>query len=481
MSIARHTSYNLAGTLAPIAVSLVLTPILVSTIGLARYGLLSIYLVLLGYFGLFDFGTGRAVAQRIAALRRETAERRNRAFWTSLSICLALCLVAAVAVSAVIPFVAEFLHVEDRPLALELQKALYWLVVAVPLAMIGSQFTGALEGAEQFGFVNAANTATSIALLAFPLGAALTISRSLEALAAAATVGRLLGLLMLVGGSVALLPIGRPNFDRADVGKLLSFGGWSTVSNVIGPILLMFDRFLIGKLISAAATGIYALPYSLMSQLQIFPNAMTRALFPRIASSHEPEAAEVSSTALTFLNFAVTAMLAMAAPILLPFLCLWLGWHTGLAASPVAYALLPGIWANSLAMVAAMFLQARANTRFLALVHLAEVIPYLFVLYAAVRYLGITGAALAWSARCIIDAWIILRGDRVKLDRAAIATSAISIASLSAASLLLPPTMILRWALVVMIASIALWQAWRTRPVVARDFEQRLLSVFRGI
>ena len=136
MSIRRNTAYNLLGSVIPLAVSLVTIPIYMGLIGEARYGVLAIAWLLLGYFGLFDLGLGRATAQRIAALRDGTAEERARTFWTALAMNLGLGVIGGLIIWPVAAyFFGNVFKIEDalRP---EVQAAVPWLILAVPMATV---------------------------------------------------------------------------------------------------------------------------------------------------------------------------------------------------------------------------------------------------------------------------------------------------------------------------------------------------------
>src|SRR5260370_22399359 len=64
--LARNTIWNLLGQLLPMAVAVVAIPPLVRGLGVARFGVLSLAWIVVGYFSLFDLGIGRALTKLVA-------------------------------------------------------------------------------------------------------------------------------------------------------------------------------------------------------------------------------------------------------------------------------------------------------------------------------------------------------------------------------------------------------------------------------
>ena len=119
-----------------------------------------------------------------------------------------------------------------------------------------------------------------------PLLAAKWIDPRLPFLLGAALIARMFVLLLLVLACIRAVPLHKPRVASSDqIRLLLHFGGWTTVTNVIGPLMVFWDRFVIGALLGAAAVAIYVVPFNLVWQILILPAALTSALFPKLASA----------------------------------------------------------------------------------------------------------------------------------------------------------------------------------------------------
>jgi len=86
LAVRQHALYNVIGSVAPIAITLVTVPVFLSYLGEARYGVLALVWLVTGYLVFFDFGIGKAMAYEVA--RRADAEdhQREEIFWTAMGI-----------------------------------------------------------------------------------------------------------------------------------------------------------------------------------------------------------------------------------------------------------------------------------------------------------------------------------------------------------------------------------------------------------
>ena len=201
---------------------------------------------------------------------------------------------------------------------------------------------------------------------------------------------------------------------RAWLRRLWSFGSWATVSNVVGPVIVYIDRFIIAFLLSAGAVAAYSVPFDIVSRLPVIIAALCSVLLPELAR-YAPRAAgsedtdgraaarrlvRQSTLASAVFIVAVASAAAWIAP---PALAWWLGETFARQSAVVTQVLLLAFGINALAQIPFTALQGSGHARVVAVVHLLELLPYAALAIWAVGSHGLVGAAWAWVARGLID------------------------------------------------------------------------------
>ena len=410
MSIRRNTIYNILGSAVPLAVSLVTIPIYLRLIGEARYGTLAIAWLLLGYFGLFDLGLGRAVAQRIAAQRNSSADERASTFWTALILNIGLGIVGGLIIwPFAVYFFGEILLIEGE-LHSEMQDAVPWLVLAVPMATLTGVLTGALQGRERFLELNLISISGTVLFQVFPLLTAIIAGPHLDVILPAALAARLSTMIVLFECCRRHILRGNSaTVDRSQVRNLLSFGSWVTVSSFVGPMMVFLDRFIIGAVLGANAVTYYTVPFQISERTTIISNALTFALFPRFAASDRDEERRLAGEGLNTLAVVVTPLMVVGIFILGPFLEWWISPEFADRSLLIGQITLLGFWVNGFAKIPYAQLQARGRPDLVAKSYLAEILPFFGMLYLGLNLFGLTGAAIAFSFRVLVD-FVLLAG-----------------------------------------------------------------------
>lgn len=405
---------NVFGAVVPLVVGLVTVPVYVRHIGDARYGVLSIVWVLLGYFGFLDLGLSRASANALARLRHAPQWARARVLVTTLVLNLGLGLFGSLCLAVFGSYFLQHVLAVTEALKLEIAQAFPWIVGLFPLALLSGVGIGALESRERFLLANVLQVSGMSLGQIVPVILAVVVSPSLAVVVPAAVIARALSvaaILIAVYRDEGPLPL--VAFDRHQARKLLTYGGWISVSGIISPILSSLDQFVIGSILNVAAVAHYAVPMSLVTRSQVVAGALTRTLFPRMSSVGPDEAHSLASRALLSLAYVYGAICAPAIILTPVFFKYWIGADFAAVAAPVAEILFFGAWINGLAFVPYGLLQSQGRPDVTGKVHAAEVLPFIAILWGLTSAYGITGAALAWNLRCAADAACLLWAARM--------------------------------------------------------------------
>jgi O-antigen/teichoic acid export membrane protein len=400
----------------PIAVALITVPLYLTHIGAARYGLLSIIWLLLGYFGFADFGLSRAAANALARLTGSPALERSRVLLTAL---YANALIGTFG-GAILCFGCGALidHVLSLSVSLraEAAGAIPWIAGMVPLTLIGGIARAAIESRERFLLVNLLELAWIVPSQVLPLLAAIWIGPELTVLLPSVFAARLVAVILALGVIAKTEHAGALLiFDVRRLREMLGFGAWVSVSNLIGPLLGSIDQLLVGSALGTAAVAHYAVPMSIVGRSQIVVLALARALFPRFSRLDHQEAKDLAERIVTTLAYAFGGICGSVLILGGPFMSLWVGAEFGAQVTPVIQILMIGAWANGIAFIPYVLLQGRRRPDLVAKAHICELVPFALLLWLLIHWMGVPGAAIAWTVRAMADALLLLQLCRFRM------------------------------------------------------------------
>ena len=410
--LARNMIWNLIGGGAPMLVAIVCIPILIKGLGKDRFGILALAWVIIGYAGFFDLGVGRALTQFVARKLGAGEDHEVPSLvWTSLFLMLLLGIVGAVVVVLISPWlVHRALHI---PAALQQETlySFYLLGLSLPIVITTAGLRGFLEAHQRFGLINALRIPLNAFVFAGPL-LVLSFSHSLLPVVAVLVGGRVVGWVAHLALCLRVMPSlrHRITWHRPSVGPLLSFGGWLTVTNIISPVMVTLDRFLISAMLSVTAVAYYATPFEAVTRLLLIPGAVVGVMFPAFSASF---AQDRSRTAFLYGRSVKYVVLALFPIVLLILvfaengLKLWLGPDFAQHSTRVLQWLTVGVFVNGLALIPFSLLQGVGRPDLTAKLHLAELPAYLLILWWLIHVDGIEGAAMAWTARVFVDAVVL--------------------------------------------------------------------------
>lgn len=407
--IGRNAASNLLAQTAPLAVGVVTLPIIVRGLGPDGYGAFSLAWALLGYFSVMDLGLGRATTKFVAeyVARREVPQLRN-VVTSAVMVQLGLGLVGAGLWALLVPLlVGRVFHVPAalvRPATL----AYYLLAPALPVILVSASYAGVLEALQRFDLSNRVRLAAGIATYALPLPA-LWLGTGLVGVVVVVIAVRVASLVAFVALCQRVLPglVGPGLVNRGVLRRLVHFGGWVTVTNLVSPVMVYFDRIVIGASLSLAAVTYYTAPYDVVTRLSVIPVSLMATLFPAFsavsAGGDLDRLRHLLRGSVKYLLVGMGPLIVALASLTPGLLRLWLGPEFAVRSSLATQLLLLGVLINGLAQVPFAALQGTGRPDVVAKFHLLELPLYLVALYLGVRHWGIVGAAGAWLFRVSLD------------------------------------------------------------------------------
>ncbi|MEB3245621.1 MAG: oligosaccharide flippase family protein [Vampirovibrionales bacterium] len=444
-TLLKSGALNLFTKILPILIGIFAVPVMIHGFGVERFGVLTIIWSIVGYATVFDAGIGRALTQLVSKrLGDNDIEHLPRTITTALVLSVGIGSLAALCMLLGAPWLIGVLKISGG-LQQEAAASVRWLAFSLPFLIGNIAITGVLESYQRFGLINLlrlpivfCNFIAPVLLLWFmPQWATLPGMVAVIALGRVAVFLLLLAVLpQVLNGFYSRLRAEASHFKtfmanmRADASHLIRFGKWVTVTNLLGPLMTYFDRFLIANVFSAAVVAYYTTPYDLMSRAKTLPEAALPVLFPAFSSelASNPERAGRMYRKSHKLMALATVLPAIALVFFVPtLLTLWVGEAFAQKSIVVTQVLMFAFVAYINSQLCMALVQASGRSELTAGWVIAQSVFYLPFLWGAVFLLG-PQFGLVVPAVCLLFKfsmdWVFYAFMSERLIQAAIAAKA---------------------------------------------------------
>src|SRR5713226_3773494 len=411
--LARNATLNLLAEGWTFIVLLVAMPKLVSFLGDTQFGLFSLAWVVIGYLAFLDVGVNRAATKFVSEhLAGQDHESTRLIVRTALTANLVLGLAGGLTVVLVSPYLIHSVFKVSADLQAQARLAFYAVALAVPVLLGQGVFRAVLTSFQRFGWISAVDAVTTTvqwgvaAVLAWKgHGVALVVFSTVVArILATAAYGTVLFRLL---PDLQLFQI----HGLHGLPKLLRFGSWVTVSQLVSPILVYLDRVLIASFVSLAAVTLYTVPYEAMTRLRIIPSRLVGMLYlafrERGSESQRVNLQQLYEVSVRYLLLLLVPGILFLVVLGSDLLRLWMGPSFAQQASVVIQILAVGVLANALAYVPYNLLQALGRPDLTGKFHVLELPLYVVLCVVLIPRWGIAGAAMASTIRFVVDSALL--------------------------------------------------------------------------
>ncbi|MCK7427436.1 flippase [Enterobacter chengduensis] len=414
MSVIRNSIWNIAGYIIPAIITIPALGILGRVLGAEIFGVFTLAMAIVGYASIFDVGLSRAVIREVSIFRDNTEEKQRIIFTSSLLVII----MGLIASSILYIFSNEITNLlkisQDK--YLHVVHSMGILALSIPIFLVTQIWLAVLEGEERFAILNVYKSITGSLLSLLPV-IFIHFVPTLESAIWGLVFSRICCLIAAFYLCRKIIINSLLKFSLTTLKRLLMFGGWITVSNIISPIMAYFDRFIVSNQLGASVVAFYTAPAEIIARLGIIPGAFARAIFPRLSASNIAIDRKKNKRIISLILLVVTLPILLLGTLLGDkFMTIWMGDSFSGVPSTILTILLVGFVFNSLAQIPFASIQSRGFAKITAYIHMFELVPYLLMLYFFIKHYGIMGAAFAWSIRMFVDYLILSIVDK-SIDR----------------------------------------------------------------
>jgi O-antigen/teichoic acid export membrane protein len=408
--LAQNTFINLIGKAIPLLPAVIAIPFLIKGLGTPRFGVLMLVWSIIGYFGLLDMGVGRATTKFVAD-QEAAGKTLLPIIVTSITLLIGIGIAGGVIIFFATPWIVNDILNVPAPLAAETQTAFYILSASIPVILGCVGASGILQAQQRFKLINAVKVPANILNSVSPL-IVLIFTKKLPYIVAVLVVERAITFIIYIFYCLK----GQPLTLNSDYSfekwtkKLLGFGAWLTVSNIVNSIMVYMDRFIIGAILTMSAVAYYTTPYEVVKRISVISGSFMGVMFPAFSVYFlydQEKFIQIYQESFRYILCIITPIVTVFLLGSHAILTIWLGDEFAEHSTIVLQILAVAIFINSITKISGSLVQAAGRPDLRAKLHIAELPVYLVLLWYFTHWLGLEGVALAWLIRVSVDGLVL--------------------------------------------------------------------------
>ncbi len=280
--ILKNTIYNFLGRLWAAIVGILLTPYIVSKLGIERFGVWAIIFAVTGYFSLLDFGVGQSFVRFIAnAWGKNDREKINKiistGFFFYFIFAIILVIIAFILGKPIIKLVKIPATIQD--------EAFFVLIGAITIFGFSNSlgiFRSAIDGLQKMDITNKISMIISIpnisgTVIVLELGyglKGLIVNNGIIVLLSAA-ISFFFARKLLMNLKISIF-----QFSSGTFKELFNYGIKLQASNLSGLVNLQTDKILLAYFLNLSIVTFYELGYRVTMTVRSLPTLLFSAVVP---------------------------------------------------------------------------------------------------------------------------------------------------------------------------------------------------------
>jgi O-antigen/teichoic acid export membrane protein len=412
--LARNATLNLVTEGCIFLVLIFAIPKLVFYLGEASFGLFSIAWVVVGYLAFLDIGVSSATTKFTSELLAKGEKSQVASLVrTALAANSVMGIFAGSVAVAVSPLLIRYAFKIPPALHSEALSVFIAVAFALPFLLVQGVLRAALSSYQRFDWINLVNgSAISLQWVVMTLLA--WRGQGVVTVVWVAVVAR--AVMVVVYGFLLLRIVPdvfrRLHFCWETLWRLLHFGAWVSVSQIMSPILVYLDRMMIAAMVSLQAVTIYTIPTEVFNRLGVLPSSLMATLFPAFShhgatGTDNGQMSRLFNTTTRYLLLAILPVFAFLFVSARDILTVWMGPSFAAQGTRVLQILAVGALINFLARLPYGAVQAVGRPDITGRFHLLELPVYVALCSVLIPRWGIEGAALACTLRLFVDAGLM--------------------------------------------------------------------------